>query len=102
MVRNERSEEDDAAASVRLLCHFDGGLCPAVRVRACADARALPQLVSEPGLRTRGLFILKCFVKWKEVWEKVPSLLLSQLGIVSKGVTWFEEERVICLKMLPN
>lgn len=77
-------------------------LCPAVRVHACVDARALPQLVSEPGLRTRALFILKCLVKWKEVREEVPSLLLSQLGIVSEGVTWFEEERVICLKVLPN
>lgn len=76
-------------------------LCLAVRVRACADTRALPQLVSEPGLRTRGLFILKYLVKWK-VREEVPSLLLSQLGILCEGVTWFEEERVICLKVLPN
>jgi len=77
-------------------------LCPAVRVRVCAEARALPQPVSEPGLKTRGLFILKCLVKWKEVREEVLSLLLSQLGIVSKGMTWFEEKGVICLKVLPN
>lgn len=53
------------------------GLCPAMRVRA--DVRALPQPVSEPGLRTRGLFILKCLVKWKEVLEEVPSLLLKSI-----------------------
>lgn len=77
-------------------------LRPAVRVRACADARALPQLASEPGLTTRGLFILKRLMKWKEIRKETPSLLLSQLGIVSEGVTRFEEERVICLKVLPN
>lgn len=97
MARNERSEEDDAPASVRLLCASDAGF-----VSGRADARALPQLASEPGPRTRGLFILKRLVKWKEIRKEAPSLLLSQLGIVSEGVTRFEEERVICLKVLPN
>lgn len=99
MARNERSEEDDAAASVRLLCASDGGFASG---RAHADVSALPQLVSEPGLTTRGLFILKRLMKWKEIWKETPSLLLSQLGIVSEGVTQFEEERAICLKVLPN
>lgn len=95
MARNEKLEEDDDAVSVRL--------CRAcLWVRACADERALPQLVPEPGLRTGRLFVLKCFIKWKEVCEEVPSLLLSHLGMVSEGMMWFEEERVICLKVLPN
>lgn len=100
MAGNGRSEKDDAAtASERLLCACDGGF---VSGRAGADVRVIPQLGSETGLRSRGLFVLKCLVKWKEVREEMPSQLSSQLGIVSGGVKWFEEDRVICLKVLPN
>lgn len=56
-------------------------LCQVVQVHACADVRAIPQLGSETGLRSRGLFILKCLVKWKEVREEVRSQLSSQLGM---------------------
>lgn len=79
MAGNGRSEEDDAAAaSERLLCACDGGF---VSGRAGADERVIPQLGSEAGLRSRGLFILKCLVKKKEVREEVPSQLSSQLGM---------------------
>lgn len=59
-------------------------LCQVLQVRACANMRAVPQLGSETGLRSRGLFILKCLVKWKEVREEMPSQLSSQLGMYLK------------------
>lgn len=56
-------------------------LCQVMQVCACADVRAIPQLDSETGLKSRGLFILKCLVKWKEDREEMPSQLSSQLGM---------------------